>query len=56
MAETLKKLKTLRSGGMTYDQIARLVGTGERQIRRWIRGETRMSPAWQIIIDQRLRA
>lgn len=48
-------LRALRKEGHTLTQIAKMVGTSDMQVCRWVNKKTGISPAWEILIQMRLK-
>ena len=48
----IEKLKKWRADGLKVYEIARKVGTTERQISRWLSGKHKMRAAWERIIKK----
>lgn len=52
--ELLNKLKKYIDDGMSYSELSHLIKSNERTVRRWVKGEAKISPAWQKLIKQKL--
>jgi transcriptional regulator with XRE-family HTH domain len=51
--DTITKLKALKKG-ITYQKLAKITGAQEQALIRWVTGKSKISPAWQAIIEKNI--